>query len=77
MILKGDGLKPIYIDFRNDIEYDLLGDLWFDFPTPFKKGDIVWNKHYKFTPVVLLFNSYEDLSKEGYKCLKKPATRRT
>ena len=71
MILKGDGLKPIYIDFRNDIEYDLLGDLWFDFPTPFKKGDIVWNKHYKFTPVVLLFNSYEDLSKEGYKCLRE------
>lgn len=71
MILNGDGLKPIYIDFRNDIEYDLLGDLWFDFPTPFKKGDIVWNKHYKFTPVVLLFNSYEDLSKEGYKCLRE------
>lgn len=71
MILKGDGLKPIYIDFRNDIEYDLLGDLWFDFPTPFKKGDIVWNKHYKFTPVVLLFSSYEDLSKEGYKCLRE------
>lgn len=71
MILKGDGLKPIYIDFRNDIEYDLLGDLWFDFPTPFKKGDMVWNKHYKFTPVVFLFNSYEDLSKEGYKCLRE------
>lgn len=71
MVLKGDDLIPIYFDFQNDIGYNLLGDLWFDFPTPFKKGDIVWNKHYKFTPVVFLFNSYEDLSKEGHKCLRE------
>ncbi len=71
MILKGDGLKPIYIDFRNDIKYNLLGDLWLDFPTPFKKGDIVWNKHYKLTPCCFLSICYENISNEDYKCLKK------
>lgn len=71
MVLKGDDLKLISVDFNTGFGFDLLKGLWFDFPTPFESGDIVWNKHYKFTPVVFLFNSYIDLSKEGYKRLRE------
>jgi len=71
MVLKGDDLKPIYFDFQNDIKYNLFGDLYLDIPIPFKKGDIVWDKYYKFTPVVFLSICYENISNEDYIRLKK------
>ena len=30
---------------EDDIFYGVFEGLWFDFPTPFEKGDIVWNPH--------------------------------
>lgn len=71
MVLKGDDLKPIYFNFQNDVGYNLLGDLCLDIPMPFKKGDIVWDKYYKFTPVVFLSICYENISNEDYIRLKK------
>lgn len=35
-----------FTDSEYDIFYGVFDGLWFDFPTPFKKGDIVWNPRY-------------------------------
>lgn len=71
MVLKGDDLKLISVDFNTDFGFDLLKGLWFDFPTPFKSGDIVWDKHYASEPMVISNIGYKNLNKENYEYLKE------
>ena len=64
MVLKGDDLKLISVDFNTGFGFDLLKGLWFDFPTPFKSGDIVWDKYYcALEPKVILDIRNNNLSK--------------
>jgi len=43
----GEVLKVLYDDFKSSKEIDILDlgfdGMWFDFPNPFKKGDIIYN----------------------------------
>lgn len=71
MVLKGADLKLFSIDFDPEFCFDLLQGLWFDFPTPFKSGDIVWDKHFVFEPMVISNIGYKNLNKENYEYLKE------
>lgn len=73
IVLKGADLKLFSIDFDSEFCFDLLQGLWFDFPTPFKSGDIVWNKYYTREPMVISNIGYENLNKENYEYLKECA----
>ena len=71
MVLKGADLKLFSIDFNTGFGFNLLKGLWFDFPTPFKSGDIVWDKHFVFEPMVISNIGYKNLNKENYEYLKE------
>lgn len=71
MVLKGADLKLFSIDFNTGFGFNLLKGLWFDFPTPFKSGDIVWDKHFVFDPMVISNIGYKNLNKENYEYLKE------
>ena len=53
---------------ENDVYYGVFQGLWFDFPTPFKKGDIVWDperKNGRFgRPFVLVSAGLEGLDEK-------------
>lgn len=55
-------------------KYDLIGDvfvgLWFDFPTPFKAGDIVWDVTRKINPCVLYSIGFEDMGEKFFESRK-------
>lgn len=62
---------------ESDVFFGVFEGLWFDFPTPFKKGDIVWdprrpeNKGYTGGPFVLKETCLEGLDPEVAERMKK------
>lgn len=66
-------IEPIRIKDKkeNEIFNDVFEGLWFEFPTPFKKGDIVWNPDMPSSenlcagPLVLTGVCLEDITREN------------
>ena len=49
---------------------DVFVGLWFDFPTPFKAGDIVWDVTRKINPCVLYSIGFEDMGEKFFESRK-------
>lgn len=59
---------------QDSVNYEILNDvfcgLWFDFPTPFKAGDIVWDVTRKINPCVLYSIGFEDMGEKFFESRK-------